>query len=182
MAQSIDTVVKSFRDRPDGANGFRCEFWGKWFTSAALGYTYQPTPAHSAILDQAAHALLATQTPDGYIGTYDGDQHLGMWDVWGRKYVLLGLIAHYDQTGDDATLAGARRAADCLLAEEEFGRVRLVDTGVDVLKGLASSSMLEPIALLYRRTGGQALPGFCQGFGSTMEPAQQVRAPRHAVD
>jgi hypothetical protein len=155
MAQEIDKVVKPFRDRPDGDSGYRCEFWGKWFTSAALGYAYQPTREHRAILDQAVQALLATQTPDGYIGTYDAGHHLGMWDVWDRKYVLLGLIASYDQTGHPAALAGARRAADCLLAEAGPGKVRLADTGVDVLKGLAPSSVLEPIVLLYQRTGAK---------------------------
>jgi hypothetical protein len=162
MAQEIERLVKPFRDRPDGDSGYRCEFWGKWFTSAALGYAYQPTREHRAILDQAAQALLATQTSDGYIGTYDAAHHLGMWDVWGRKYVLLGLIAHYDQTGNPTALDGAQRAADCLLAEAGPGQVRLTDTGVDVLKGLAPSSVLEPMVLLYQRTGDKRYLNFAQ--------------------
>ena len=154
MAQDIGRLIKPFvvRQEKDGS-GWRCEYWGKWFTSAVLGYGYQPTAEHRAVLDQAVRDLLATQTLDGYIGTYRADCHLGIWDIWGRKYVLLGLIAAYDQFGDPAVLTAACRVADHLLAEAPPGKVNITETGIDVLKGLAPSSILEPMVLLYRRTG-----------------------------
>jgi DUF1680 family protein len=158
MAQEIAKVIQPFRDRAEGPSaGFRCEYWGKWFTSAALGYAYEPTADHRAILTGAVTELLATQGPDGYIGTYDTPYHLGLWDVWGRKYVLLGLLAYYDLTLDAAALAAARRVADHLLSEAV--QMPLVDTGVEQLKGLAPSSFLEPLVLLYRRT---AAPEYLQ--------------------
>lgn len=154
MAQDLDRLIKPFRDRTEmDSAGWRCEYWGKWFTSAALGCGYHPTAEHRAQLDEAARALIATQTPDGYIGTYDDAHHLGIWDVWGRKYVLLGLIADYDLTGDKAALDAACREADHLLTEAPPGKVNLTETGIDVLKGLAPSSILEPLVLLYQRTG-----------------------------
>jgi len=72
-----------------------------------LGYTYEPTDEHRAVLDKAVRSLLATQTPDGYIGTYQPSVQMGGWDIWGRKYVLLGLLAYYDATGDRAALEAA---------------------------------------------------------------------------
>ncbi|TAN36784.1 MAG: hypothetical protein EPN23_08230 [Verrucomicrobia bacterium] len=156
MAQDIGRLVKPFVVRQEkDAGGWRCEYWGKWFTSAALGYGYQPTAEYRAVLDKAVRDLLATQTPDGYIGTYRADCHLGIWDIWGRKYVLLGLIAAYDQFGDKTALDAACRVADHLLTEAPSGKVNITATGIDVLKGLAPSSVLEPMVLLYRRTGQQ---------------------------
>lgn len=154
MAQDIEKIIKPFRQRFEKSSGdWRCEYWGKWFTSVALGYAYQPTQSHRAVLDRAVEALLATQTADGYIGTYHPEYHLGTWDVWGRKYTLLGLIAYYDLTTDKAVLNAACRAADHLLKEAPPGEFNFGENGIDVLKGLSSNSILEPVALLYQRTG-----------------------------
>jgi uncharacterized protein len=154
MAQDLDLILRPYRERFEENSGhWRCEYWGKWFTSATLGYAYQPTPDHLAVLNRSVDELIATQTADGYIGTYKDGEHLGIWDVWGRKYTLLGLIAAYDLTGRSKTLDAACRVADHLLAEAPPGEFNLTENGIDLLKGLSSSSILEPLALLYQRTG-----------------------------
>lgn len=154
MAQDLELILRPYRERVEENSGhWRCEYWGKWVTSVALGCSYQPSADHFAVLDRAVKGLLATQTPDGYIGTYKDSEHLGIWDVWGRKYTLLGLIAAYDLTGDEEALAAARRVADHLLIEAPPGQFNLTENGIDLLKGLSSSSILEPLALLYQRTG-----------------------------
>ena len=154
MAQEIDRLITPFRVRNDEFWGFRSEFWGKWFTSAMLGYGYAPTKEHRMVIDKAVNELKQTQSPDGYIGTYPEEHHLKDWDIWGRKYVLLGLLAYYDQTGDTEILKTAEQVADHLIMEAgaESG-VNLAETGWIGWKGLASSSVLEPIALLYQKTG-----------------------------
>lgn len=154
MAQDIERLVQPFRDKPDGNWGFRSEFWGKWFTAAMMGYGYAPSAEHRATVDRAVRELMATQSADGYIGTYPDSCHLGDWDIWGRKYVLLGLLAYYDQTKETAALEAARRVADHLIAEAGPGSgTNIAATGWIGWKGLASCSVLEPIALLYQRTG-----------------------------
>lgn len=165
MSQDLDKLIKPFQERTEmDSAGWRCEYWGKWFTSAALGYAYQPTTENRAKLDQAVKALIETQTPDGYIGTYDADHHLGIWDVWGRKYVLLGLMADYDLTGNKAALDAACREMDFLIAEAPADKVNLTETGIDVLKGLAPSSILEPTVLLYQRTGQKRYLDFAENI------------------
>jgi len=154
MAQDVDRILEPFTTKIDGAQGFRCEFWGKWFTSAMLGYGYQPTSEHKVIIDRAVSGLLNTQAESGYIGTYPDEHHLGTWDVWGRKYTLLGLIAYYRQTNDPAVLRSTIKLADQLI--EEAGpesNVNLAETGWVGWKGLAPSSVLEPIINLYEITG-----------------------------
>lgn len=117
MAQDIERVVQPFRDKPDGNWGFRSEFWGKWYTAAMQGYGYAPTAENRAVVDKAVQELIATQDKNGYIGTYLDENHLGEWDIWGRKYVMLGLLAYYDQTQDKSVLDAACKVADNLISE-----------------------------------------------------------------
>lgn len=165
MAQDLALIIESYRQRTEeNAGHWRCEYWGKWFTSAAWGFAYKPTAGHRAVLERGVSELLATQSPDGYIGTYKPDKHLGIWDVWGRKYTLLGLIADYDLTGSQRALAAARRVADHLLQEAPPGTINLAENGIDVLQGLSSSSILEPFALLYQRTGERRYREFAENI------------------
>jgi len=154
MAQNIDRIVQPYRDKKEVGDGdWRCEYWGKWATSAALACRYEATPGHHEVLAKGVRELLATQDQDGYIGTRKPEHHLKGWDVWGRKYVLLGLLADYDLTGDPAILAAAKRHADRLLSECGPGKVNIAAIGYANWKGLPPSSVLEPAVLLYQRTG-----------------------------
>ncbi|MFH1070474.1 MAG: beta-L-arabinofuranosidase domain-containing protein [Candidatus Glassbacteria bacterium] len=150
MVQDIEHLVEPFRHREE-TRWWQTEFWGKWFTSLALAYRYNQDPALLAIMDSAARALISTQSPDGYIGNYRPDARLKQWDIWGRKYCLLGLESQYDATGDTAALGAAVRLADHLRTEVGPGHTDIVLTGN--YRGMASSSVLEPIVGLYRRTG-----------------------------
>lgn len=149
-AQDIDHLVEPFRNRTE-TRLWQSEFWGKWFLSAVAAYEYTRDPELKKIIDRAVRKLAATQTPDGYIGNYAPDSHLEQWDIWGRKYSLLGLLSYYDLTGDVNILNTAKKLADHLLSEVGPGKRNIVKTGN--YKGMASSSVLEPIVLLYRRTG-----------------------------
>ncbi|PKK35390.1 hypothetical protein BWI96_16880 [Siphonobacter sp. SORGH_AS_0500] len=149
LAQDVDRLVSPFRDRTE-TRCWQSEFWGKWFTSAVLAYRYKPEPTLKAKLDKAVQGLIATQTPDGYIGNYSEASQLEQWDIWGRKYCMLGLLAYYDLTQDAKSLTAARRLADHLIQQLKEKNVLLVRKGNH--RGMATSSVLEPITLLYTRT------------------------------
>jgi len=150
FAPDIPDLIAPFVARQEDGT-WRSEFWGKWFTSAAQAYHYQPDPRLREILDKSAQRLMATQSTNGDITTYKPESEFGGWDTWGRKYTLLGLLSYYDLTGDPATLAAARRHADYVLAHFGPGKADIVESGW--WNGLAASSSLEPMVLLYRRTG-----------------------------
>ena len=150
LGQSLPDLVEPFRDRPED-RFWRCEFWGKWYTSVALACRYSADAEITALSERAVRELFATQTPDGYIGTYQKKAELAQWDVWGRKYVLLGLLAHHDLTGDPAVLAATVRAADYTIGQIGPGRADIARIGN--WSGLAAGSILEPMVLLYRKTG-----------------------------
>jgi DUF1680 family protein len=174
MAQNIEAVVQPFRNHSDTDDGWRGEFWGKWFTSAVLAYRYQPTPEHRRVLDTAVNDLLATQSPAGDIDTYDADHRLGNWDVWTRKYVMLGLIAYYDATDNKDALTAAERVGDTLLRDFGKGKANLPDASLYLVAGLSSSSVLEPICLLYQRTGRPRYLDFAEYIVQSWEVPNKV--------
>jgi DUF1680 family protein len=159
LAQDVDRLVAPFNNRTE-TSCWQSEFWGKWFTSAVLAYRYHPDAKLKSILDSAVAKLLATQAPDGYIGNYKEASHLEQWDIWGRKYCMLGLLAYYDLTGNAASLNGARKIADHLMKELQVKEVKIVKKGNH--RGMAASSVLEPIVLLYNRTKEKRYLDFAQ--------------------
>ncbi len=156
MAQDIHKLVKPFFDQTEVGDGdWRNEYWGKWITSAVEAYDYEPSPERRAVVERGVSELLPAQNPDGYIGTRSKASRLHGWDVWGRKYVLLGLLACYDMTGSRTILNAARRHEDSLLAEvgPEPGKANIAEVSYQDHQSLPSCSVLEPTVLLYRRTG-----------------------------
>jgi hypothetical protein len=64
FGQRVPDLTQPFAVREEDRM-WRCEFWGKWFTSAALGYRWQADPALRKILDEAVQGLIVTQTAYG---------------------------------------------------------------------------------------------------------------------
>lgn len=151
LAQDADRLIAVFKvENRNETKMWQSEFWGKWITSAILAYRYKPEQRLKKVLDYAVNGLMATQTPDGYIGNYDKNHLLEQWDVWGRKYCMLGLLDYYDLTGEKKSLKAAARLADNLMDDLAKSDGILVTKGN--YRGMAASSVLEPIALLYSRT------------------------------
>ncbi|WP_298298028.1 beta-L-arabinofuranosidase domain-containing protein, partial [Hydrotalea sp.] len=157
LAQDFNRLVEPFKHRTE-TSCWQSEFWGKWFTSAVLAYRYHPEPKLKNVLDQAVTELIATQTPDGYIGNYNEASQLQQWDIWGRKYCMLGLLAYYDLTKDNKSLQAARKLADNLMQELAGKKALIVKEGNH--RGMAATSILEPVCLLYARTGDKRYLGF----------------------
>lgn len=152
LSWDVNDLVRPFKTRPENKM-WQIEFWGKWFTSAALAYDYEPSAQLDKILKYAASELLKTQGADGSITTYKKDSEFAGWDMWGRKYVLLGLLAEYVRTGDSKILNAAEKHADSIMAS--VGEGKKIDNicKIGMWKGLASSSLLEPMVLLYKYSG-----------------------------
>ncbi len=148
--QDIEQLVEPFRHKNE-THLWQSEFWGKWIQSAIASYDYNHDPEMLTIIQRAVNELLATQTSSGYIGNYTDSAQLQQWDIWGRKYTLLGLIAYYELTGDKAALKSSCRLADHLLSQVGPGKADIVKTGN--YRGMPSCSILEPMVYLYSTTG-----------------------------
>lgn len=162
--QSLTEIFKNRTEK----DTWQTEFWGKWMHAAVPLYRYSSDAALKANIDASVKTLLATQRADGYIGNYiDEAQVSGPWDVWGRKYTMLGLIHYYDLTGDKAVLAAACRVADHLMTQVGPGKKDLYKVGA--YHGMASCSTLEPILWLYKRTKDAKYLEFAKYIVSQME-------------
>lgn len=168
LAQDINRLIEPFKNRTED-RCWQSEFWGKWFTSAVQAYRYKPGTVLKHALDSAVTALIGTQTPDGYIGNYAAGKHLEQWDVWGRKYCMLGLLAYYDLTHDPKSLQAARRIADHLMKELADKKVFIVQLGNH--RGMAATSVLEPVTQLYVRTRDKRYLDFAQEIVREWESA-----------
>ncbi|WP_286856301.1 beta-L-arabinofuranosidase domain-containing protein [Proteiniphilum sp. UBA5431] len=116
LAQDIEKLIHPFT-LGDEHSCWQGEFFGKWFTSDVLAYKYKPAQTLSEILKRAAAGLIDTQTSDGYIGNYAPDSHLNAWDIWDRKYCMLGLLSYYNLTKDTKALNAAAKEADFLMQD-----------------------------------------------------------------
>ena len=159
----IDEVrlLEGFRKRP-GRQAWDGEHVGKWLHAATLAWDYTQDARLREKLDRVVGELGKCQLEDGYLGTYLPEQRWTEWDVWAHKYDMLGLLTYYRATGNTNALAISRRCADLLC--------RTFGTGAgqrDILKagwhmGMAPTSVLEPMVLLYRLTGEQKYLDFCR--------------------
>ena len=146
---------------------WQTEFWGKWMHAAVPMCVRSGDPALRARIEQSVKTILGAQLPDGYIGNYRGENRGDICDVWGCKYVMMGLLHWYDATGDKAALEGARRLADWLMAKFGPGKRSLGAEGP--FNGLMNCSVLEPVVWTYRRTQEKKYLDFAKWIVSELD-------------
>jgi DUF1680 family protein len=153
-------LLEGYRHRP-GRQSWDGEHVGKWLHAATLAWVYTGDPALRAKLDETAAQLCQCQLGDGYLGTYLDKDRWTEWDVWAHKYNLIGLVTYMRFTGNLAPLPACRRMADllCTTFGDGPGQRDIITAGHHV--GLAPTSVLEPMVLLYRLTGDPRYLDFC---------------------
>lgn len=163
--------VNQFRSATDDeTRGWRGEFWGKLMIGACLTYEQTGDEELYEVLLETVKDMLTTQDEDGRISTYkrlsedpDCNEFYG-WDMWCRKYVLMGMESFYDickdeefkQTLVESMLAQVDYMLKYIGDDKDF---IITDTGI-AFGGLASSSILEGIVKLYNITGEQRVLDF----------------------
>ena len=84
-------LAEPFILRNETDNAWRCEFWGKILRSTITCAYITGDPELRKIADESVSDIMSSQTADGCISSYPYDLQLNGWDLWGRKYVLLGM-------------------------------------------------------------------------------------------
>ena len=164
--------VEQFRvGNADDCNlGWRSEYWGKMMRGACFTYAYTQNEALYGVLEHTVRDLLTTQDAYGRITTYSFTKEFHGWDVWGRKYVLLGL-QYFLEICRDHELAQAIVASMCAQADYmiekigngEIGKLPITNTS-EWWGGLNASSVMEPFVRLYNITGVQKYLDFAAGI------------------
>ena len=163
VGTDVDYITAPFLEKTERRYWWQSEFWGKYMHSAVPYSVYLEGGKGTreelkGKIERGVDRMLSSQEPCGYIGNYPEELRCGEgWDVWGIKYTMMGLLHYYDgERGSEKgkrALESCRRLCDYVIAEigpnGKRGR-ELWQTGN--WSGYASSSILEPVMWLYKRT------------------------------
>lgn len=168
--QLLDTVhwdrfVEQFKVHSDNDRGWRGEYWGKMMRGACFVYAYTKNEKLYEALTHTLEDMLDTAEDNGRISSYPVDREFDGWDIWSRKYVLLGMEYFLEICTDDALAA---RIIDVLCSQVDYIISKIGDepekkpiTSTSHLwRGLNSSSLLEPIVRLFNLTHEQRFYDF----------------------
>jgi DUF1680 family protein len=138
------------------------EHAGKFLDAACNALRYDDHAELRRIAGRVAKALVASQQPDGYLGTYPAARRWAGWDVWVHKYNLIGLLSYYQLSADPAVLHACRAMGDLLARTfgDAPGQRDIIRAGEHI--GMAATSVLEPMCKLYRFTGDTRHLEFCK--------------------
>lgn len=134
------------------------EFAGKYLISAVQGYRLTRDERLGRLLDTFVADLISTQDVDGYLGPHPRSERLtgkthdgtgALWDLWGHYHCMLGLLLRWQESGDEAALNAACKAADMICNRFLETGARVKDAGAEEMN-MAVSHVL---CLLYEATG-----------------------------
>ncbi len=150
--------VDQFKLHTDTEFGWRGEYWGKMMRGACLVYSYTQNPKLLEILTQTVRDMMTAADEDGYISSCPKERHFTAWDLWCRKYVLLGmeyfLEINEDLALQEEILSSMERQIAHIMAHigpKEEGKLPITKA-THHWRGLNSSSLLEPVVRLYNWT------------------------------
>jgi len=157
------TFVEQFRVQLDAEDGgWRGEYYGKMMRGACWIYKYTKNEKLYRTLDATVRYLLSCQEENGRISSYKQDGEFGYWDMWCRKYVMLGSQYFYEICKDEELKAEIitklNRHLDYIIDHigEGEGQIDILDSTTHnpwTWGALNSSSILEPVVRQYWLTG-----------------------------
>ncbi len=166
--------VDVFRAGGDGAgewyHTWRSEYWGKLMRGASMMVKYTKNEEVYKILKDSICDMLSTQDELGRISGYAIKDEFDRWDLWGRKYVMLGMMYFMEISKDEklnkTLVESMRKQADYIIDHVGEGKLDIRKCARH-WEGLNSCSILEPIVRLYRLTGDKKYYEFAEYIIST---------------
>lgn len=158
--------VEQFRHDADGADGgWRGEYWGKMMRGACFVYSLTKDSDLYAILKKTVSDMIDSADKDGRISSYAVESEFNGWDMWCRKYVLLGMQYFIEICNDNEftkkIVASMKGQVDYLI--DHIGDDKIVITSTSTFwEGLNASSILEPVVRLYNITGEEKYLTFAE--------------------
>lgn len=153
--------VNQFRqgDVDDADRGWRCEYWGKMMRGGCFVWQSNRDPELYEALKATVLDMLSVQDGMGRFSTYSPEKEFDGWDIWGRKYILLGMQYFMEICPDKALNARILHALRCHMdyMVEHLGPAdegkKEINEATSHWYGLNSSSVLEPVVRMYNLTG-----------------------------
>lgn len=149
--------VRQFREYADYDAGWRGEYWGKMMRGACFVYSYTGSGELYNELKKTVLDMIESADASGRISSYSVSHEFDGWDIWSRKYVLLGMQYFMEICTEDK-LNQKIKASMCRQADYIISKIGSGDGKTEITaatrhwRGLNSSSLLEPIVRLYSIT------------------------------
>ncbi|MGN1346110.1 MAG: beta-L-arabinofuranosidase domain-containing protein [Eubacteriales bacterium] len=161
----------------DHDRGWRGEYWGKMMRGACFTYAVTGDDHLYSVIEETCRDMLTAQDELGRFSTYSVEKEFDGWDIWSRKYIMLGFL-YFLEICRDGELADVIQAALCRHADyilEKFGREEegklVLPARTNSWDGLNNCSILEPFVFLYSRTKEPRYLKFAEyirSFGGTL--------------
>ena len=157
-----ERFVQQFKQEDaDYEGGWRGEYWGKMMRGACFTYSYTQNPRLYKILTDTVLDMMEAQEDSGRISSYGVHHEFWAWDIWARKYVLLGMQYFLEICTDEElsekiikSMCGQVDYIMTKIGDPNEGK-KLITAATCNWRGLNSSSLLEPIVRLYSLTKEQ---------------------------
>lgn len=160
--------VEQFSDQIDGTNqGWRGEYWGKMMRGGCFVYSYTKNQKLLKVLTDTVRHILTKQDKMGRISSYLVADEFTGWDIWSRKYVLLGM-QYFLEINEDKELEKEIIDSMCRQVDYLISKIGRAEGKVPITRtakhwyGLNSSSILEPVVRLYNITGEEKYLNFAK--------------------
>ena len=172
--------VKLFKNPgvDDHDRGWRGEYWGKMMRGACFTCSVTGDEALYRVIEDTCRDMLTAQDDLGRFSTYSVEKEFDGWDVWSRKYIMLGYLYFLEICRDkqlaDEILAAVCRHADYLI--DKFGYAEegklVLPARTNFWDGLNNCSIMEPFVFLYTITDEPRYLEFAEyirSFGGTLK-------------
>lgn len=181
---AIDEILREseieFKEKYDDQFGnnagcaWRSEFWGKLMLSAVRVCRLKNDETLKEDIRKSVYRVLSYQDEDGYLCTYlhkdwisFENKNLFNWNVWGRKYILWGLLEAAQLLDDNHILDCCVKLLDHLIKQIKDQGLNIRDVGVH--SGMPACSILKPVLVMYRLTAKKEYLDFAQDIVDNLD-------------
>ena len=152
------TFTNQFKEMTDGDLGWRGEYWGKLMRGACITWKYTQNDKLYQILEDTVCDMLGAQDELGRFSTYPTDREYQGWDMWCRKYILLGFLHFHEICRSDALkeriVHALRKHLDYIVSKVGRGKNQIpIGRTSNFWFGANSLSILEPTVRMFQLTG-----------------------------
>jgi DUF1680 family protein len=158
-------LLKGFENRTE-STGWHGEHIGKWLHAATLAYQVNKDEKLKQELDKMVDRLIATQLPNGYLGTTTEKENfvavpdVNGWDVWIHRYNLYGLLTYDKYFPNEEVIETCKKMGDLLI--DVYGEGKADITRHGNRQGISAMTILESIVMLYQKTGEKKYLDFAE--------------------
>lgn len=146
--------VNQYRTHSDKNGDWRGEYWGKTMRGGCLIYESYKSERLYNVLAATVKEMLSVQEKNGRLSTYPIEIEFNGWDMWCRKYVMLGMLYFLPICKSKALerriIVSLKKQADYIIDHigAEEGKKSILET-CKLYGAMNSCSILEAFVKLY---------------------------------